>query len=240
MENRKRYDAQRTTGPEKASRCDWRCCDGSQDCNRRDQGQSEIRPGSLWESRGEGARCCVDQRTAQRDRAQGRRSEVAMMVPSTARWDMAKARANDLTKAYSVPPIPVLEIAESNGVDVVFTGFGEHNSTVAGLCDFEHARLYVNKDDLGERQFFTIAHELGHWLLHKDIFIADPERYPVLPRFQSASRNDPLEQEANCFAANLLVPEKLLKPVNSAPVSALASIFKVSKTMMEFRINNVG
>ncbi len=164
---------------------------------------------------------------------------MGIHVPSVARWLIAKTQADKLTRKFSAPPIPVIEIAESNGVDVVFASFGEHNSTVAGLCDFKAAKLLVNKEDIAERQYFTIAHELGHWLLHKDIFLEHPDRYPVLPRFQSPSKTDPLEQEANCFAANLLVPERLLKPVKTAPVSALANIFKVSKTMMEFRVNNV-
>ena len=164
---------------------------------------------------------------------------AAVQIPTAARWGLAQERANRLTKDYSAPPIPVIEIAESNGVDIVFAGFGDHNSVVAGLCDFENARLYVNKDDIEVRQYFTIAHELGHWLLHRDIFMSYPERYPVLPRFQNAEEHDPLEQEANCFAANLLVPKRLLKPVKLAPVSVLANIFKVSKTMMDFRIRNV-
>lgn len=161
-------------------------------------------------------------------------------IPRSARWDLAKSTANKLTAQYSAPPIPVIEIAESNGVDVVFATFGEHTNSVAGLCDFQVARLYVNKEDIPERQYFTIAHELGHWVLHRNIFIAHPERYPVLPRFQLPSKSDPLEQEANCFAAHLLVPERLLKPVIGAPVSKLADIFKVSKTMMEFHVSNVG
>ena len=161
-------------------------------------------------------------------------------VPTSARWNVAKAAADRLTKRFSVPPIPVIEIAESNGVDVVFTGFGEHNDTVAGLCDFAAAKLYVNKDDIAERQYFTIAHELGHWILHRNVFVENPDLYPVLPRFQRTARHDPMEQEANCFAANLLVPERLLTPVKSAPPSRLASIFQVSKTMMEFRASNVG
>jgi Zn-dependent peptidase ImmA (M78 family) len=162
------------------------------------------------------------------------------IVPTRARWQFARTVADNVTREYNSPPIPVLEIAERSGVNVVFADFAQNREKVAGFCEFKTARLYVNSDDMPERQYFTIAHELGHWLLHREIFLAHPERYPVLPRFQSADRKDPLEQEANHFAANLLVPEKLLKPVKGSPISALASVFKVSRTMMEFRINNVG
>lgn len=156
-----------------------------------------------------------------------------------ARWDLARHEADKLTESFSRPPIPVLEIAEQSGVDVVFTDFGSHSATVAGFCDFENSKLFVNQDDKFGRQMFTIAHELGHWILHREFFVADPQKYAVLPRFQKA-RPDPYEKEANCFAAELLVPKKLLLPVIGAGISYLADIFGVSKEMMEFRVKNVG
>lgn len=155
------------------------------------------------------------------------------------RWEMAERRANDLTKPYSSPPVPVHEIAEMSGVNIVFVDFGKHREEVSGLCDFKTKRIYVNQDDSPERQAFTMAHELGHWILHREIFLEDPESYPVLPRFSDPNRGDPLEKEANKFAACLLVPERLLRTVRGAPVSSLAAIFGVSRTMMEFRVKNV-
>lgn len=155
------------------------------------------------------------------------------------RWDLAEQTADRLTAKFSSPPIPVLEIAESNGVNVVFIDFGKHSESVAGFCDFKAKRLFVNAKDKPERQSFTMAHELGHWMLHRDVFLADPARYPVLPRFSEPNEKDPLEKEANKFAACLLVPKRLLSPVKEAPVSALARIFGVSRTMMEFRVKNV-
>ena len=67
----------------------------------------------------------------------------------------------------------------------------------------------------------------------------EPERYSVLPRFQRPDKSDPFEQEANCFAANLLVPKRLLAPVKHASPAQLASIFAVSREMMENRLKNV-
>lgn len=162
-----------------------------------------------------------------------------MAVLIKPRWSKAVATANALTSDISAPPIPVYEIAESNGINVVFADFGEHSESVSGLCDFKAARIYVNKDDSTERQAFTMGHELGHWLLHKDFYLENPDSYPVLPRFSNPNRDDPMEKEANKFAACLLVPERLLRPVKGAPVSALASSFGVSRTMMEFRLKDV-
>lgn len=163
-------------------------------------------------------------------------AEKGLLKP---RWGLAKAEAAKLADPYSSPPIPVLEIAESHGVDVIITDFGDAGDRVAGFCDFGSARLYVNAKDALTRQTFTMAHELGHWILHREFFDAHPERYQILPRFQRAAANDPFEQEANCFAANLLVPDRLLLPVKGAQVATLAEIFAVSREMMENRLKSV-
>lgn len=151
----------------------------------------------------------------------------------------AAAMADKLTNPYSAPPVPVLEVAEQNGVNVIFADFDEYSDRVAGLCDFSAAEILVNKDDYTSRQMFTIAHELGHWMLHRDHFLRHPDLYPVLPRFQKTLKKDPFEQEANAFAANLLVPKRLLLPLIGAPIAVLARIFAVSQEMMEYRVKDV-
>ena len=155
------------------------------------------------------------------------------------RWGFAEQEANRLSAPFSAPPIPVHEVAEQSGVNVVFADFGKHTETVAGFCDFKAKRLYVNAKDVAVRQSFTIAHELGHWVLHRDIFLREPAKYPVLARFSEPNQSDPWEKEANKFAACLLVPSRLLSPVKGASVVKLAEIFGVSRTMMEFRVKNV-
>jgi Zn-dependent peptidase ImmA (M78 family) len=120
----------------------------------------------------------------------------------------------------------------------VFSGFEAFADSVAGFCDFRAKRTYVNAADPTNRQTFTIAHELGHWVLHLEYYLAHPERYPVLPRYGRPENSDPLEREANFFAAHLLVPDRLLRPVIGAPITSLASAFAVSREMMEHRVKN--
>jgi Zn-dependent peptidase ImmA (M78 family) len=96
----------------------------------------------------------------------------------------------------------------------------------------------VNDGDVFGRKMFTIAHEFGHWMLHRPYFEADKKAYAVLPRFQNPKANT-FEREANCFAAELLVPKKLLLPVRTAGVAKLADLFGVSREMMENRLKNV-
>lgn len=74
-----------------------------------------------------------------------------------------------------------------------FIGYGLNG--VAVIC--------VNyKRPLG-RQNFTLAHEIGHWFLHKGRSISDDDS--VL-----GYSSDSVEQEANVFAGELLYPEEYL------------------------------
>lgn len=50
--------------------------------------------------------------------------------------DAARTKARELTKVYTTPPVPVVEIAEMNGVNVVFSDLGKFAEDVAGLIDF--------------------------------------------------------------------------------------------------------
>ena len=144
--------------------------------------------------------------------------------------------AEKLSSRYSPPLIPALEIAEKNGVDVIFADFGQYNNEIAGYCDFEEKKLYVNDNDTFLNKLHTISHELGHWILHQDIYSKSPNEYPVLRRFYEPDLEDPLELEAESFSAHLLVPEHLLRPVQDAPTAALARVFGVSISIIESRL----
>lgn len=160
--------------------------------------------------------------------------------PTKPRPDRATREADARSEVYAAAPVPVTEIAERNGVEVVVANFGKNRDRVSGICDFRRAKIFVNVADRFERRRFTIAHELGHWILHRDSCESTPEQYSFLPRFQHTDDHGPMEQEANCFAAHLLVPGRLLRQVvGAATATELADIFEVSRTTMEFRISDV-
>ncbi len=80
----------------------------------------------------------------------------------------------------------------------------EYNN-VAGFLDIQNKQIFVNQEDPPNRQTFTIAHEIGHYLLHRDIIQEHPEQYELLFRGKILEAHTPMEQEANCFAANFLM-----------------------------------
>lgn len=160
----------------------------------------------------------------------------AMNADATPNYRGARKLAGKLVEDYTAPSIPAVEVAEQNGVNVIFADMGKFKDEVAGFCDFKSKRIYVNKENPRNRQMFTVAHELGHWMLHRAAFDVYPEKYPVLPRFQNPDESNAFEREANAFASELLVPEHLLKQVRGYSAAALAELFGVSRAMMEVRL----
>ncbi|MFI4965161.1 MAG: ImmA/IrrE family metallo-endopeptidase [Caulobacterales bacterium] len=154
----------------------------------------------------------------------------------------AKAEALLSRHGVTQAPVPIKDIAEREGVDVQFVRFSTLGREVAGLTNFDDATIYVNADDQLNRQTFTIAHELGHWLLHRKLFEESPQRYSVLLRTPTggAYNTDPVEKEANAFAAAVLMPAPMVRRLKGlVGVREMARLFAVSPEAMEFRLKNV-
>lgn len=156
-----------------------------------------------------------------------------------ANYQNAKNKAGELLEEFTVtePIVPVFQIAEQKGLKVAIVKMPDKLSNVSGLLDPEKKVIYVNSEDPSNRQAFTVAHELGHFILKHE-----PNKYGVLPRFAELIASNPLEQEANCFAANFLVPEKMLREamkqynLTEHDTDLLAKMFGVSKDVIRYRL----
>lgn len=108
------------------------------------------------------------------------------------------------------PPVPEQEAARLAGLDVIPYDFPDEISGVLVYSGGIKA-IGVNKTHAVVRQRFSIAHELGHFMLrHDDDFFldfSDPAIYQ--PGEEQADNN--AEVEANEFAAELLMPMDMLK-----------------------------
>ena len=100
--------------------------------------------------------------------------------------------------------------------------------------------IRVNRHEPKNRQRFTIAHEIGHYMLHRDRIgsgIKDTKLY-------RSRLSNAMEAEANRYAANLLMPVAELRnrlsqlnlPRNEESADMLANIFGVSNDAMEIRL----
>ncbi|MBS8261112.1 ImmA/IrrE family metallo-endopeptidase [Roseibium polysiphoniae] len=98
----------------------------------------------------------------------------------------------------------------------------------------------VNRNDSSRRQRFTVAHEIGHYLLHRDQ-IGDGITDDVLYR---STLSDSREAQANRIAADLLMPKNLMDEwIENAKVlkvddvvGFLADKFNVSEAAMKIRL----
>lgn len=103
----------------------------------------------------------------------------------------------------------------------------------------------VNASHHPNRQRFTIAHEIGHLVLHEgeDVFVDRQFRRDAT----SSEAIDPIEIEANKFAAALIMPEEFIRrdladellPLTSDAVEKLARMYLVSQQAMTFRLDNL-
>jgi Zn-dependent peptidase ImmA (M78 family) len=137
------------------------------------------------------------------------------------------------------PPVDVYEIASNYGIKIQNVTFKSEHRDIAGFFDFSEKVIYVNNEESFNRNTFTVAHELGHFFLHKKIIQENPNEYQILMRRPLASAQDWKEKEANTFAAHLLVPRKFLDLYKEfATVEHLAKAFIVSPDVIRFRLRH--
>lgn len=98
-----------------------------------------------------------------------------------------------------------------------------------------HYTIGINAKHHKKRQRFTLAHELGHYCLHRgknDMVFEDEVFY----RIENSSS---IEYAANEFAARLLIPEnRLEKQIEEGmtDLAELADYFEVSQDAMRYRV----
>jgi Zn-dependent peptidase ImmA (M78 family) len=137
--------------------------------------------------------------------------------------------------AVANPPIDPVYIARSLGVSVHFVTFSAAYDDVSGFYDSTDNAIYVNSREFPLRQTFTVAHELGHSIMHREW--ARSTSYKTLMRDQSREESDHFEKEANAFAAHLLVPRFLLdRYARQYSAEQLSRLFAVSVPMIKARL----
>jgi len=142
-------------------------------------------------------------------------------------------------------PVNVLEIPKHLGIEFkkAFLPTG-----ISGMLERSESgfRITTNALDPYTRQRFTLAHELGHFMLHRHLIgvgegVDDDRAYRSTEtgKYHNTEIGPEEETQANRFAANLLMPIELVefhrKKLN-AGVSKMAKLFQVSKNSMFIRM----
>lgn len=96
---------------------------------------------------------------------------------------------------------------------------------------------------------FTCAHELGHYVIHKDLYTgSDVMVASMVNQPKKSSETDKtIEQQANRLASYLLMPTGTVKMAfhrfgrnQSDPALALSKLFAVSREAMQYRLKEMG
>jgi len=173
------------------------------------------------------------------------------MSPTAGRSKAIQAARSLLEEhAIETMPVPVERIAKSLGIRVEYAPLDDELSGLAHVRD-DVPIIGVNALHAPNRRRFTLAHELAHIVIHRDELehAVHVDRGSLRRDALAAEGVDPIEIEANAFAAELLMPERLLiselrrQPVDledDAAVAALARRFRVSDAAMRYRLNSLG
>ncbi len=150
------------------------------------------------------------------------------------------------------PPVDVNRLAKRLGAAIVPEALDPEVSGVLYRRP-EGVVIAVNRDHAPTRRRFTVAHELGHLVLHqgRPLIVDHVVRARInLRDHRSSLATEREEIDANRFAANLLMPADLLNEhltkqlrrglKEQQTMDALAETFGVSPQAMEFRLTNLG
>ena len=157
-----------------------------------------------------------------------------------------------LERYRAAVPVNVLGLARTLGLTVKMDEALEQGISGHIVCDKSGAYTVATAAGDGRtRQRFTLAHELGHFVLHRGILdrcngTNDSRMYRTDTSGIgfNAEINEIHERQANSFAANLLMPkERVMERFaeNQQPaLAALAREFDVSLSAMRWRLKNLG
>lgn len=165
--------------------------------------------------------------------------------------DRAREAARAILHEFGVssPPVPVERIIKSRKIVLQYAPLEEDLSGMAYIKD-GIGIIGVNALHHPNRQRFSAAHELAHHILHADVIgesVHVDKGIRVLFRDDVSSLGtEPMEIQANAFAAELLIPGDLLATAlegggvdieDEARIEALARRFRVSPAAMRFRLS---
>jgi len=170
---------------------------------------------------------------------------TALRTPVADAYETHKKYWADTGSDISLPVDP-FRIADRMGVPVFRTILGPKLSGYLGVDAKGEPEIHVNEAHSIERNRFTCAHELGHYVdaVQRGLFPRTPEDGPLPPfaRDELATRGtSPSEIYANRYAAALLMPKSAVKTYIGEGMSSreLARRFRVSEQAMELRLKNL-
>jgi Zn-dependent peptidase ImmA (M78 family) len=163
----------------------------------------------------------------------------------TFRSKYVRQKAHNMLELAGIvdPPVEVERIASVLGFKVVLYDFDDDSVSGMLVIEDEVRAIGVNSKQHPNRQRFSVAHEIGHFLAghedHDHSDFVDQKKFYVDELFAT---HDPKEQEANEFAAELLMPEQMLRRDLASGLKdpkALASRYGVSEQALWIQLSDL-
>lgn len=154
----------------------------------------------------------------------------------------AREKADNIIEMFHVDeaPIDIFGIAQDLGF--IVDKIELPNEITAKIEVHEDIKvIFVNSKHSESRQRFSVGHELGHYLSGHENFnmdtrlMANPDRKYLNPQYQQ-------EYEADDFAAEILMPKKILKvdvEENKLSLTELVEKYEVSEQAMTIQLVNL-
>ena len=102
--------------------------------------------------------------------------KVGMAILNLTRQDEIQEKIREIPKitgGYNFPDVGIVDLANLLGIDVVYVDLNINGKGYEGAIQYKDkndkskgARVFINSESPSHRQRFTLAHEIGHFLLH--------------------------------------------------------------------------
>ncbi|WP_082523933.1 ImmA/IrrE family metallo-endopeptidase [Methylobacterium sp. Leaf399] len=152
-----------------------------------------------------------------------------------------------IERHLSQVPVRLGELARELGVSAIKVSSMRTGVSGQVAREGDEYIIRVNRNEARERQRFTIAHELAHYLLHRNLIDTSSEGITDTVLYRSGAPEQ-VEFEANRLAADIVMPSALVDDmlkseyqgiVTEATIENLAARFGVSKAAMELRLERM-
>ena len=142
-------------------------------------------------------------------------------------------------------PVKIRELIGQLGVRYIESRLPDGQSGYFAKTNGSY-EIGVNNQESRQRMRFTAAHELGHYVLHRDL-LAEGQHFDRLfgadaKYNESYPFTNSHEAQANRFAADLLMPASLTRVVYSRnrDLHEVSRTFEVSDAAAVIRLSNLG
>ena len=156
---------------------------------------------------------------------------------------MAMTLIDALKRAQSKAPVDVEGLAMDLGITVNYAYLAPEISGELVQTDSKDYEININAEDPHTRQRFTLAHEIGHFVYHRDLIgdgLDDDRAYrsTATGSYHNKRIGPRQETDANKFAASLLMPQSLIDQLREEGCdrAAMADRLGVSEAAMAIRL----